>query len=59
MVIQGLSAVSVTAETCLVAGSVATIALLKPCEQGGDWLNSISLPYIAVDYQGRVYQNQR
>lgn len=47
--IEGLTAVSVIADQCLVAGSAATIAMLKPPAQALDWLEQLGLPWFAVD----------
>ena len=46
---QGLVAVSVIADQCLVAGSTATIAMLKPRDIALEWLDSLGLPWLAVD----------
>ncbi|HEY6131182.1 MAG TPA: FAD:protein FMN transferase, partial [Halioglobus sp.] len=46
---QGLGAVSVLAEQCLVAGSSATVAMLKPAAAALEWLASLGLPWLAVD----------
>lgn len=43
-----LSAVSVIADFCVIAGSASTIAMLKE-KQGISWLTSLNLPYIWVD----------
>jgi thiamine biosynthesis lipoprotein len=47
--VQGLVAVSVLAEQCLVAGSSATIAMLKPAGEALDWLDNLGLPWLAID----------
>ena len=47
--VQGLLAVSVLAPQCLVAGSTATIALLKPAAEALNWLEDLGLPFFAVD----------
>lgn len=47
--ISGLMAVSVLAAQCLVAGSSATIAMLKPAEEALDWLANLGLPWLAID----------
>lgn len=49
--VQGLSAVSVLAPQCLVAGGSATIALLKPEAEAVQWLTELGLPWLAVDSQ--------
>jgi len=50
--VQGLSAVTVLAESCLVAGSVATIAMLKG-KAGTTWLTGLGQPCLWFDGDGR------
>jgi thiamine biosynthesis lipoprotein len=52
--VEGLRAVSVVAEQCLVAGTASTIAMLKGAEAGPRWLAELGLPWLAVDAQGRL-----
>ena len=47
--VQGLVAVSVLAGQCLVAGSSATMAMLKPAAEALDWLDKLGLPWLAID----------
>jgi len=47
--VGGLVAVSVLAPQCLVAGSSATVAMLKPVEEALDWLVQLGLPWLAID----------
>lgn len=47
--VQGLVAVSIIADQCLVAGGSATIAMLKPEAQALAWLEELGLPWLAVD----------
>lgn len=47
-----LAAVSVISDFCVIAGSVATIAMLKE-EQGPGWLKSLGLPHLWFDVDGR------
>jgi thiamine biosynthesis lipoprotein len=47
--VDGLCAVSIIADQCLVAGSAATISMLKPRDQALDWLAQLGLPWLAVD----------
>lgn len=49
----GMTAVSVRAESCLVAGSVATIGMLKGPE-GPAWLAALGLPHLWADAEGRT-----
>ena len=50
--VDGLSSVSVVAEQCTVAGSVATIAMLKAAE-GPDWLATTGLRHLWMDQAGK------
>lgn len=49
---QGLSSVTVISERCLVAGSLATSAMLKG-RDGAAWLERLGVRHIAIDDQGR------
>lgn len=51
--VQGLSSVSVMSEDCLVAGSVATIAMLKG-HHGGVWLRDLGVRHLVVDIDGVI-----
>ncbi|MEH6568756.1 MAG: FAD:protein FMN transferase [Halioglobus sp.] len=53
--VEGLVAISLLAEQCLVAGSAATIAMLKPQAQALTWLKELGLPWLAVDQNGQCY----
>ncbi len=46
---EGLRAVSVAGNLCTVAGSIATIAMLKPEPEGIAWLEDSTLPYVYMD----------
>ena len=48
-----LAAVNVVAEFCVVAGSAATIAMLKEAE-GPAWLRQLGLPHLWVDVNGQL-----
>lgn len=50
----GLSAVSVAANLCTVAGSVATIAMLKEEPAAKAWLEESRLPHVYRDREGQV-----
>ena len=47
--VRGLIAVSVLAPQCLVAGSAATMAMLKPTADALTWLQQLGLPWLAID----------
>lgn len=53
--VRGLVAVSVLAGQCLVAGSSATIAMLQPIDEALAWLESLGLPWLAVDEDLNVH----
>jgi thiamine biosynthesis lipoprotein len=53
--IDGLVAVSLLADQCLVAGSAATIAMLKPTVHALKWLDELGLHWLAVDQNGQCY----
>jgi thiamine biosynthesis lipoprotein len=55
--VQGFQSVTVLAPTCLVAGSVSTIAMLKGNALAGEWLNDSGAGYLAVDANGQVLTN--
>ncbi len=55
---QGLRAVSVAANLCTVAGSMATIAMLKSEVDGLDYLKESSLPFVAMSADGQVHGAQ-
>ncbi len=54
---QGVASVSVQAEQCLVAGTAATIAMLKGRQPGCEWLNSLGVAYLLIDNQMKAYKN--
>jgi len=53
--VQGLVAVSVLAPQCLVAGSSATIAMLREANEALAWLEALGLPWFAVDAKMNCY----
>lgn len=50
--VRHLASVTVAAGLCVVAGSAATIAMLKE-EDGPAWLQALGVPHLWVDVQGR------
>ena len=54
--VTGLQAVSVIAEHCVVAGSVATIAMLK-ANKGLSWLRKCGAPFLCCQSNGQVFNN--
>lgn len=51
--VQYLAAVTVLGELCVVAGSAATIALLKE-QEGPAWLENLGLPHLWVSTTGEI-----
>jgi thiamine biosynthesis lipoprotein len=52
--VLGLTAVSTLADQCMVAGSYATIAMLKG-EAGAAWLSACGIVHAAIDEHGRRF----
>jgi thiamine biosynthesis lipoprotein len=53
---RGLQSVTVQAQSCLIAGSATTIAMLKGGEEGLAWLEELGVPHIAVAEDGTVIE---
>ena len=53
--VQGMQATSIWAPQCIVAGSLATIAMLKEQDEAVNWLNSAQVQYVCMDTQNRVF----
>lgn len=53
---QGLTAVSVRAEQCVLAGTLATIAMLKG-QAAIEWLNQLEVDFVAQDNKGILHTN--
>lgn len=52
----GLSAVSICSEQTILAGTIATIAMLKQ-EQGITWLKELEVPFVAMDNKDKTYKS--
>jgi thiamine biosynthesis lipoprotein len=52
--VQGFASVSVVADSCLVAGAAATLAMLMATERGGAYLRDLGLPHLTIDDDGRI-----
>lgn len=52
--VRGLSAVSVVAPQCLIAGTASTIAMLKGAEAGPRWLGELGLRHLCVTADGAL-----
>lgn len=50
----GPAAVSVIADSCVIAGTAATVAMCSDEAGAGDWLESLGLPYVCVLQNGKV-----
>ena len=55
--VHGFQSVTVLAPTCLVAGSVSTIAMLKGSAGAAAWLRDSGAAYLAVDETGEIISN--
>ncbi len=52
--VNGLLSVSVAASSCLIAGSVSTIAMLKGARAGPRWLDEQGLPNLRMNQDGVI-----
>ncbi len=55
--VRGLAAVTVSTDACIVAGSLATVAMLK-ASNGPAWLQTLGVPHVWMDEQGAVGGNR-
>ncbi|MGH8551355.1 MAG: FAD:protein FMN transferase, partial [Methylococcales bacterium] len=51
--VRKMASVTVAGELCLVAGSAATIGMLKD-HHGPQWLNDLGLPHYWIDVDGNT-----
>jgi FAD:protein FMN transferase len=58
MPVESLASVSVIADQSIVAGSIATIALLKGQADGLDWLRTLECDFLAIDASGQFFARQ-
>lgn len=56
--IQGLASVSVWTEQCVIAGSVATVAMLKGETEGNEWLQQVDVPFLSINQQMEILRNE-
>lgn len=54
--VEGLRSVTVQSASCMLAGSLSTIAMLKGAD-GLAWLRETGVPFLAVDGDERVYSS--
>ena len=47
--VEGLMSVSIVADQAVVAGSLTTISMLKPEDEALHWLESLNVPFLAID----------
>jgi thiamine biosynthesis lipoprotein len=52
--VQGFASVSVVAESCLVAGAAATLAMLMGTHRGTAYLRELGLPHLTINDDRRV-----
>ena len=52
--VQSFASVSVVAESCLIAGAAATLAMLLGVEQGGGYLRDLGLPHLTIRDDGHI-----
>jgi thiamine biosynthesis lipoprotein len=54
MPVQSFASVSVVADSCLIAGAAATLAMLFGVERGNAYLHELALPHLCIENGGRV-----
>lgn len=52
--VQSFASVSVVADSCLVAGAAATLAMLMDTERGGAYLHELGLPHLTIRDDGSI-----
>ncbi len=52
--VAGFASVSVVADSCLIAGAAATLAMLLGVAEGGAYLRELGLPHLCIDDRGRM-----
>jgi thiamine biosynthesis lipoprotein len=55
--VPSFASVSVVADSCLVAGAAATLAMLFGVERGGAYLRDLGLAHLCVEDNGRISGN--
>ena len=56
--VQGHASISVQASSCLAAGAISTVAMLKGKIDGLSFLQDTGLAFLTVDHQGQVESSQ-
>lgn len=56
--VKGLAGVSVCSEKCVMAGTIATTALLMGTDEGLKWLDEVGCEYIGINQHFQVHQNK-
>ena len=56
--VQGLASVSVQASSCLAAGAISTVAMLKGKVAGHGFLRNTGLAWMSIDHDGLVTTSQ-
>ena len=54
---SGLRAASISANLCTVAGSIATIAMLKQESEAITWLRELDVPFVIMDSKSQIMKN--
>ena len=52
--VRSFASVSVVADSCLIAGAAATLAMLLGIERGGAYLRELGLAHLTIDDSGRI-----
>lgn len=52
--VRSFASVSVVADSCLIAGAAATLAMLLGIERGGAYLRDLGLPHLCIEDGGKM-----
>ena len=52
--VQGYASISVQASSCLAAGAISTVAMLKGNPDGNNFLRGAGLPFLTMDHYGQA-----
>jgi thiamine biosynthesis lipoprotein len=52
--VQSFASVSVVADSCLIAGAAATLAMLFGVARGGTYLRELGLPHLCIADSGEI-----
>lgn len=52
--VRSFASISVVADSCLIAGAAATLAMLQGLDRGGGYLRELGLPHLCIEDNGHI-----